>query len=477
MPSEFLLSFRKDVCLIQSAASEQLILQSGERQLTFKNATSGLRIAIEALTSGGATPSQMKNTIQERDGFEAIQKFDYYLKKFASLGWFCYSILADKTKIATAIPLTADFQLSRQEISTNAKYILSRFAYFHQVAGEIVLESPLSGAQIILDWRGAALIAAFNTLQNISQISSQIPGISLEIAAQFISLLFACKMLSEVAENGNFSECENPTLAQWDFHDLLFHTRSRQGRHANPSGGTFRFKGKIEPLPVVKPLISGDLIALYKPNLESLKLTDIPFTQVLESRKSIRDWGEKPIAVHQLGEFLYRSARIKEVFRSEFGGFSARPYPSGGAIYELEIYPIVNSCEGLDSGLYHYRPDSHQLCRLSEQNEVVEMLLKDSGMPPILLVISARFQRLAWKYESIAYSLMLKHVGVLHQTMYLVATAMNLASCAIGGGNSDLFVKAVGCDYSAETSVGEFALGSCNEFGKNPDISGLGAFF
>jgi hypothetical protein len=44
--------------------------------------------------------------------------------------------------------------------------------------------------------------------------------------------------------------------------------------------------------------------------------------------------------------------------------------------------------------------------------------------------------------------------------MYLVATAMNLAPCAIGGGNSDRFAAAVGTDYYAETSVGEFILGS-----------------
>jgi hypothetical protein len=44
--------------------------------------------------------------------------------------------------------------------------------------------------------------------------------------------------------------------------------------------------------------------------------------------------------------------------------------------------------------------------------------------------------------------------------MYLVATAMNLAPCAIGAGNSDLFAAAVGTDYYAETSVGELSLGS-----------------
>jgi hypothetical protein len=46
------------------------------------------------------------------------------------------------------------------------------------------------------------------------------------------------------------------------------------------------------------------------------------------------------------------------------------------------------------------------------------------------------------------------------QTMYLVATAMDLAPCAIGGGDSDLFAQAAGLNYLSEGSVGEFALGS-----------------
>jgi oxazoline/thiazoline dehydrogenase len=78
----------------------------------------------------------------------------------------------------------------------------------------------------------------------------------------------------------------------------------------------------------------------------------------------------------------------------------------------------------------------------------------------VLITMAARFQRLSWKYESISYSLMLKNVGALFQTMYLVATAMDLAPCALGGGDSDLFARAAGLDYYAETSVGEFLIGS-----------------
>ena len=78
----------------------------------------------------------------------------------------------------------------------------------------------------------------------------------------------------------------------------------------------------------------------------------------------------------------------------------------------------------------------------------------------ILVILAARVPRLAWKYESIAYSLILKHVGVIFQSMYLAATAMGLAPCAIGGGDSDRFARATGLDYFTESSVGEFLLGS-----------------
>jgi hypothetical protein len=44
--------------------------------------------------------------------------------------------------------------------------------------------------------------------------------------------------------------------------------------------------------------------------------------------------------------------------------------------------------------------------------------------------------------------------------MYLVATAMQLAPCALGTGNSSLFAEALGIEFFVESSVGEFVLGS-----------------
>ena len=79
--------------------------------------------------------------------------------------------------------------------------------------------------------------------------------------------------------------------------------------------------------------------------------------------------------------------------------------------------------------------------------------------PQILITIAARFGRVSWKYSSVAYSLILKDVGVLIQTLYLMATDMGLGGCAIGTNNIDLFAKMTGIEFHIEGAVGQFALG------------------
>ena len=54
---------------------------------------------------------------------------------------------------------------------------------------------------------------------------------------------------------------------------------------------------------------------------------------------------------------------------------------------------------------------------------------------------------------------LLKDAGGLLQTMYLVATGMGLAPCAIGGGNAECSAAAAGTAFWEESSVADFMLG------------------
>ena len=88
--------------------------------------------------------------------------------------------------------------------------------------------------------------------------------------------------------------------------------------------------------------------------------------------------------------------------------------------------------------------------------------------PQIVITIAARFGRVSWKYSSLAYALILKDVGVLIQTLYLMATDMGLGGCAIGSSNIDLFARMTGIEFHVEGPVGQFALGR----GKPPETPG-----
>jgi SagB-type dehydrogenase family enzyme len=324
---------------------------------------------------------------------------------------------------------------------------------------------------ILHDCRVAALVGALAAPATAGELAERVGSLSGEEVAGVLALLRKAGMLDQ-ADDG-----EAPALQTWEFHDLLFHARSRRGRFDVPYGGTCRMADRMAPPPAVKPAVAGEALELYRPDLDRLEQDDPPLARVQARRRSIREFDTaRPITVRQLGEFLFRVGRVTGCHEGEVwtpGGpvrlqFAARPYPAGGGLYELELYAAVAACADLAAGLYHYDSAGHRLIRLHGRTAEVGGLLRDAaqstGVPEdslqVLLILAARFPRVAWKYESIAYALTLKHVGVVYQTMYLAATAMGLAPCAIGGGDADLFARAAGTDYFLETSVGEFLLGN-----------------
>ncbi|MGK7915764.1 MAG: SagB family peptide dehydrogenase [Prochloraceae cyanobacterium] len=470
MLRSLLLSFPKNTSVFNQS-EDDLVIDSPLMKLNLQQLSPGFVEVMRILGNGGATEDALSEVVLKSDGGSVLPRFYYYLQQFINCGLICYTLQAEGLPLATLVPFSNAHQLQWTQVAREQKYILSRFAYCRKDNSQLVLESPLSHAQITFaDWRGGALLSELAQPHNCSTLT-KISGISADAAQMFLSLLLSTKMLSEVAEDGKISEEENHNLAQWEFHDLLFHSRSRSSRHGAKIGKSYRFLGKIKPLPAIKPKMSPEVIDLYKPDLEQLKQTDASLTLVLEQRNSVRIHGQKAIAEEQLGEFLYRAARVREIIPREYMEVSDRPYPGGGACYELELYLAINTCANIPSGLYHYCPQDHQLEKISGSNKHTEALLANAQqangakcLPQILIIFAARFSRVSWAYESIAYSLILKHVGVLYQTMYLVATAMGLAPCALGTGNADLLAEATECDYYTESSVGEFILGSKTDF-------------
>jgi SagB-type dehydrogenase family enzyme len=192
----------------------------------------------------------------------------------------------------------------------------------------------------------------------------------------------------------------------------------------------------------------------------------------------VRRYASSPITVGQLGDLLYRTARVRSLVTAAPDGqdppdvleagavYSDRPYPSAGARYELEFYVTVGKCAGLVNGVYHYEPVGHRLEPVSADRGVVADLLGAArvaaaldGPPQVLISVAARFRRLSWRYEGLAYRLVLMHVGVLMHSLYLVCTAMGLAPCAVDVVDVNAAARAFGTDWRVEPCIGQFLVG------------------
>lgn len=349
--------------------------------------------------------------------------------------------------------------------------MLSRFAYMRRRGNDMVLESPRAGALFrICDPKLVSLLATLSAPRQIGQLRREdgFPG------AEFLALLVDCQIVFKIEASGesNLRLIEGDhDLALWDFHDFLFHTRSTEGRHANPLGGTYPHRGAISPLPEVRPPWPGekiDLCSFPAPRPEAM-----PVAKLLRERHSTRSFDDRqPITIAELSQFLDGAARVLPRPDSAVGSGNRAtrgevpPYPTAGASCELELYLAVNICEGLPRGFYHYDARAHGLVPIKfPANEVKALLVRsaqamgETAAPQILMMIAARFGRISWKYSSVAYSLVLKDVGVLTQTLYLMAAGMGLGACAIGIANIEQFAKLTGIGFHVEGPVGQFALG------------------
>lgn len=450
-------------------ADGRLLLSRGSKRFVLGPLAPELADPLGVLFNAGASAADLHRALPAgNDG--ATTQLASVLERLDDRGWLQRVVSLDGVPLLTVKPLVARLTPAAAPSPSVGTVVLSRFTILHRSGSEIVLESPRSSAVAVLhDPRVGAFVTALSRPQDPAALDASalgLPAAALQVVADLL-VDVALLVRHEDEEESTMS------LAQWSLPDLLFHSRSRQGRHANGYGATWPLRDRFQPLPLVKP--PGDqIVPLARPDLATGAADQPSFTTVIERRQSLRVHDdEAPITVQQLGEFLYRSAGVRHDVTAFSDGSRrpvgmARPYPTGGALYELELYPVVNRCEGLEPGLYHYDPLNHQLSVVTAGlTPGLETLLQQTcaktGMlqrPQVLLVLTAGFGKVMYKYEAIPYATILKNVGVLYQTMYLVATAMGLAPCAVGGGDSDAFAGLAGLEYYDETSVGEFLVGS-----------------
>lgn len=181
------------------------------------------------------------------------------------------------------------------------------------------------------------------------------------------------------------------------------------------------------------------------------------FHTLTRSRRSYRDYLGLALRRDDFDAVLHTACGVTG--RMPWAGreVKLRAYPSSGALYAVEVYPVVFRVDGLDPAVYHYRPVENVL-------EVVRPGLDpgrfvDAALPmeremlagaAAMFCLVGCFPRHEQKYGEGGYRMLVAEAGHISQNLILAATALGLSARPFGGVFDDLVNEALGLDPAAE---------------------------
>ncbi len=162
-----------------------------------------------------------------------------------------------------------------------------------------------------------------------------------------------------------------------------------------------------------------------------------PLDSILKMRHTTREFLTLPISLDKISSLLEYSVGLN-VTRNKNSNNERRYYPSGGALYPLEVYVYVQYSKEISAGLYHYNVKNHLLENLLPSSAITT--LKESIYPwatdaPVTFFISSIWNRNFKKYDDYGYPIVLLEAGHIGQNMQLVGEALGLRYCTYVGFN------------------------------------------
>ncbi|VVN48375.1 hypothetical protein PS862_03476 [Pseudomonas fluorescens] len=183
--------------------------------------------------------------------------------------------------------------------------------------------------------------------------------------------------------------------------------------------------------------------------------------KTLIERKTCRTFTGEGVSLDDVSTLLYLSLgylreRENDIDDTIAEGLGARrSSPSGGGLNACEGFLHVQNVSGLNPGFYAYHPTEHALSFVNPVSDASlgQLLCGQHFINnlPVGLFITARFDKLWWKYEhSRAYRMAYVETGHISQTFQLVATALGLSTWLTGALTDDQVERLLGIEDSAE---------------------------
>lgn len=223
------------------------------------------------------------------------------------------------------------------------------------------------------------------------------------------------------------------------------------------------------------PPLRNDLaanLAPFKeyPDAPVFPLPDAPFPsmslkEAVAGRRSCRDYADAFVALADLAVLLNAGYGVKGIKTFETFEYFERPVPSGGGLYPLEIYCVVNKINDLPQGVYHYAvypPSLEQIYPLSFSKLYIGQLFMNQpyvAESSAVLIATSFFQRNMRKYGDRGYRYILFEAGHLFQNINLTAAALGLGTLNLGGFFDDEVANLLKIDTEEEIPLYAMAVG------------------
>lgn len=195
----------------------------------------------------------------------------------------------------------------------------------------------------------------------------------------------------------------------------------------------------------------GERHPLPEPDFDSF--TGIDLVHAILTRRSERKFLDQGISLTELGWLLFATQGIHEATSRG----SRRTSPSAGARHPFETYIAVFNVEGLDEGIYLYRPYEHDLLLVSRPENLREQCrdaLNGQGWDaPVIFLWTAVPYRTHWRYPGRMPKLVALDAGHLCQNLYLACAAIDGGTCAIGAYDQGKCDALLGVDGETELMV------------------------
>jgi SagB-type dehydrogenase family enzyme len=177
------------------------------------------------------------------------------------------------------------------------------------------------------------------------------------------------------------------------------------------------------------------------------------FHRLTRSRRSRRDYLGTGLRRDEFDALLSTACGVTGTMPWEGREVRLRAYPSSGALYAVEIYPVVFRVEGLEPGVYHYRALENvlELVRpgldsATLVNAALPMEREMVAGTAVMFCLAGCFRRHERKYGEGGYRMLVAESGHISQNLVLAATALGLSARPFGGVFDDLLNHDLGLD-------------------------------